>query len=67
MHRILAALAMGAILSSGVLLTSLGLALADGPDVDITFPVDGDTYNEVQWNAGCDPDGFCGTATGSAV
>ena len=67
MHRILAGLAFVAILSSGVLLTSFGLALADGPDVDITFPVDGGTYNEEQWNAGCNPDGFCGTSTAAAT
>ena len=62
MHRILAALAFGAILSSGVLLAGLGLALADGPEVEITFPV-ADTYSVEDWNAGCDSVGFCGSAT----
>ena len=62
LHRVLVALAMGAIFSSGVLLASLGLALAQEPDLQITFPVEA-TYTEENWNAGCDSIGFCGTVT----
>ena len=71
LHRFLAAVALGVVFSSGVILSSLGLASAQEPDAGntpiITFPLDTGEYNEEQWNAGCNPVGFCGTATASAT
>ena len=36
------------------------------PTTTITFPADGASYNEAaDWNAGCEPDGLCGTGDGT--